>query len=216
MKAFKAVIFDMDGVIVNSEPFHERAFLDVFDALGYRATHGVDFTAFIGRSDKDVWLDFVARHTPPQPMEELARYKQERLFELVRKERPIFPGVQTLVRELRGRFQLGLASGSVHDFIGLVLDLAELRSCFEVVVSSQDVLHGKPAPDIFLRAAGLLGVAPGDCCVVEDSRAGIEAARAAGMSVVAITNTFGAGDLARATHVVHSYAEAGRFLCGGT
>ena len=93
-----------------------------------------------------------------------------------------------------------------------VLAMKSLRQFFPVVVSAQDVANGKPAPDIFLRTAELLGVAPKECCVIEDSAAGVTAARAAGMTVIAITNTLSAEKLTHAQHVVRTYEEIERLL----
>ena len=90
--------------------------------------------------------------------------------------------------------------------------MKSLRKSFPVVVSVQDVAHGKPAPDIFLRAAELLGINPAACCVIEDSAAGVTAARAAGMTAIAITNTLPAEKLTHAHHVVRTYEEIERLL----
>ena len=157
---FSAVIFDMDGVIVDSEPRHERAFLDVFELMGYGQTHGVHFEHFIGRSDRAVWLDFIARHQPKQSLDELTAWKQGHVIEILRREQPIFEGLPELVARLAARHRLAVASGSVHPVISEVLAMKSLQQFFPVVVSVQDVAHGKPAPDIFLRAAELLGVEP--------------------------------------------------------
>ncbi len=209
---FSAVLFDMDGVIIDSEPRHERAFLDVFEQMGYGQTHGVQFEQFLGRSDRAVWLDFVARHNPKWTLDELIAWKQKHLIEIIRREQPIFDGLPELVAKLAPRYRLAVASGSVHVVISEVLAMKSLRSFFPVVVSTQDVAHGKPAPDVFLRAAELLGVAPGTCCVIEDSAAGVTAARAAGMTAIAITNTLPAEKLTRAHHVVRTYEEIERLL----
>lgn len=210
----KAVVFDMDGVIVDSEPLHERAFVDVLDEIGYGRTHGIDFPAYYGKSDLVVWRDFIERHRPPQPLPELLARKEEKFAALVRREEPIFDGLPELLEKLAGRFPLGLASGSRHPTIDAVLALRNMRRFFRAIVSSEDVLHGKPAPDIFLRAAALLGVPAPDCCVVEDSAAGVEAALAAGMTVIAITNSLPAEKLARANQVVDGYDELERCLLG--
>jgi HAD superfamily hydrolase (TIGR01509 family) len=207
MKRFAAIIFDMDGVIVDSEPLHERAFLEVFAEMGYGDTHGINFADYYGRSDKALWLDFIAKHHPPQPFEELLAWKQRRLVELVVAEKPIFEGLPELVEKLAPRYKLGVASGSPHAVIDEVLRLENLRRFFPVVVSVTDVGKGKPAPDVFLRTAELLGVAPKDCCVIEDAAVGIEAALAAGMGVVAITNTLPTEKLMRASRVVKHYSE---------
>ncbi|MCX8107791.1 MAG: HAD family phosphatase, partial [Verrucomicrobiae bacterium] len=100
MRKYRAVIFDMDGVIVDSEPLHERAFLEIFEEMGYRDNHGIDFKAYYGRSDRALWEDFVARHKPPYPFEHLVAWKQSRLIELLRRERPVFPEVPGLLLSL--------------------------------------------------------------------------------------------------------------------
>ncbi len=215
MKRAEAVIFDMDGVIVDSEPLHERAFREVFAEMGYGDAHGINFADYYGRSDKALWLDFIAQHHPPQPFEELLAWKQRRLVELVVAEKPIFEGLPELVGKLAPRYKLGVASGSPHAVIDEVLRLENLRRFFPVVVSVTDVGKGKPAPDVFLRTAELLGVAAKDCCVIEDAAVGIEAALAAGMDVIAITNTLPAEKLKRASRVVSRYSEIAALLVGG-
>jgi HAD superfamily hydrolase (TIGR01509 family) len=212
MKKFKAVIFDMDGVIVDSEPRHIRAFQEVFRQMGCGETHGMDFAAYYGRSDRALWVDFVERHRPKQSFDELVAWKQRVFLEMIQRERPIFPEIPALIEKLAGLYPLGLASGSVHAVIEQVLALGNLRRFFQTVVSTQDVAQGKPAPDVFLRAAELLKVPSGDCCVLEDTVAGIEAALAAGMKVIAITNTLARDNLVRANRVVASYAEIDQLL----
>ncbi len=212
MQSFEAIIFDMDGVIVDSEPLHERAFLDVFAEMGYAANHGMDFPTYYGRSDRALWEDFIAKHHPPQPLDELIARKQARLMEILRREGPIFPDVVPLIAKLAARYRLALASGSPHPVIEVVLAMEGLRRFFPVAVSVTDVGRSKPAPDVFLRAAELLGVAAARCCVIEDSAVGVESARSAGMAVIAITNSLPGEKLARATHVVRRYAEIESFL----
>ena len=204
---FQAVIFDMDGVIVDSEPLHERAFREVFDEIGFGTSHGIDFPAYFGKSDLVLWLDFIARHRPAQSLKELAHRKEEKFAVLLKQEEPIFEGLTELLEKLTGKYRLALASGSRHVTIREVLALRDLRRFFPVAVSSEDVEHGKPAPDIFLRTAHLLGVAPDACCVIEDSEAGVEAGLAAGMTVIAITNSLPAEKLKRAQKVVSTYDE---------
>ena len=179
MRPYSAVLFDMDGVIVDSEPLHVRAFEAVFAELGH-ADHGLHFPDYFGRSDKVVWIDFIERHRPPHSLEHLTHIKEQRYLDLLHATRPIYPGVEELLRDLARDTRLGLASGSVHSMIEAVLALRGLRSLFSAVASSQDVAHPKPAPDVFLHAAALLKVAPETCVVVEDSAAGVSAARAAG------------------------------------
>jgi beta-phosphoglucomutase len=207
-----AVIFDMDGVIVDSEPRHERAFLEVFDEMGLGGRHGIHFPNYYGTSDMTLWNDFIAKHQPRQSLDELTRWKQDKFLHLIRTEQPIFPTLPELVRDLAAKYPLAVASGSFHIVIDAVLALKNLREHFKAVVSVQDVGRPKPAPDVFLRAAGLLGVPAARCCVIEDSAVGVEAALAAGMRVIAITNSLPPEKLKRAHHVVGAYAEIERLL----
>lgn len=212
LKPFSAVIFDMDGVIVDSEPRHERAFLEVWDEMGYRDRHGIDFADYYGRSDRALWLDFIDKHKPPQTLEELTEWKQNRLIEILRNDQPIFDGLPEVVQKCAARWPIAVASGSLHAVIDEVLAMKNLRQHFSAIVSVQDVEQGKPAPDVFLRAAELLGKRPEDCVVLEDSAAGVTAANAAGMQVIAITNTFPRERLGHATAVVETYEEIERLL----
>lgn len=212
MKRYQAIIFDMDGVIIDSEPLHERAYLEIFSELGYGETHGVNFDDYLGRTDKALIEDFIAKHQPAFTVEHLSGRKKDRFLQIVRKEEPIFEDLPELVERLAARYPMAVASGSLHPVIDAVLALKNLRQHFRLCVSSSDVAHGKPAPDIFLHTAKLMGVAPGDCCVVEDSAAGVAAARAAGMDVIAITNSLPRGKLSGATHIVDTYAEIDQLL----
>jgi beta-phosphoglucomutase-like phosphatase (HAD superfamily) len=204
-----AVIFDMDGVIVDSEPRHERAYLEVARAIGYGHNHGLRFADYIGRSDTELWVDFVKRNHPAQTLDELLAMKRARVIDILRREEPVFEGVPERVRTLAAICPLALASGSERQVVEAVLSLKELGLYLTAIVSGSDVKRGKPAPDIFLRAAELLKVPPADCWVVEDSKHGIAAAKAAGMRVIAITNTYPAAELQNAEHVATNYAEIG-------
>jgi HAD superfamily hydrolase (TIGR01509 family) len=214
MKGLQAVIFDMDGVVVDSEPQHERAFLEVMRALGYAGAHGLRFSDYVGRSDRQLWVDFIAKNQPRQAVEELAAMKRAYLLELIRREPRLFAGLPGLMTKLAGRYPMALASGSERAIVEEVLRGGNLARFFAAVVTDTEVPRGKPAPDIFLRAAQLLGVAPEKCCVIEDSKPGVAAGLAAGMQVIAITNTHPAAELRAATRVAQSYEEIARLLIG--
>ena len=207
MTQARAVIFDMDGVIVDSEPRHERAFQEVLEEIGYGDTHELRFSDYIGRSDHELWTDFVTKHNPPQPIEELLALKRRRVVEILRHEQPLFDGLPELIERVVARYPLGLASGSERAVVEAVLVLRGLKRFFSAVVCGSEVAQGKPAPDIFLKAAELLGVEPRECWVIEDSKPGIAAGLAAGMRVIAITNTHPASELAHATYVARTYSE---------
>ena len=185
----------MDGVIVDSEPLHEQSFLEVWDELGYGENHGIHFPDFYGRSDRVVWEAFIEKHNQTAAIEELIGLREERLIRMLRKQEPLFDGVTDLIQRLAKRYPLGLASGSIHRVIDEVLAMQNLRSYFKDITSSEDVSVPKPSPEIFLLSAKRLGVPPEKCCVIEDTVNGIKAAKAAGMTAVAITNTFDASSL---------------------
>ncbi|MBT5709160.1 HAD family phosphatase [bacterium] len=210
--SFKAILFDMDGVIVDSEPRHQRAFKEVFNEIGYGETHGMAFDAYLGKSDKLLWEDFITKHKPPQTLQELLDWRQNRFIEIINREKPLFAGIPELVSDLHKRMPIAVASGSLHPVIDAVLKLQNIRQYFSAVVSSSDVPQGKPAPDIFLRAAEELEVEPKDVCVIEDSEAGIEAGIRAGMHVIAITNSLPSERLQAAHHTVDTYAEIRSYL----
>ena len=214
MSRFDAVIFDMDGVIVDSEPIHEMSFLELWQEMGYGDNHGIHFPDFYGRSDRVLWETFIEKHHPPQPIEELLGLREERLVQLLRDKQPIFNGVTELVQRLAKHLPLAIASGSVHRIINEVLAMRDLRRYFCCTASSEDVANSKPEPDVFLLAAERLNVKPASCCVIEDTVAGVIAGKAAGMTVMGITNTFKSEALgqAGADHVYQSYSAISCFF----
>jgi HAD superfamily hydrolase (TIGR01509 family) len=208
----KAVIFDMDGIIVNSEPIHKKAFYEVLDEIGFGHNHGLSFDDYVGRSDFVMWEDFVARHKPRQSLPELLKLKRDRVIASLQETQPFFPGLVPLVKSLAGKYALAVASGSERLVVEAVLGLQGLHRFFPVVVTAGDVAHGKPAPDIFLHTARLLQVKPEECWVIEDSKPGVESGLAAGMRVIAVPNSHPAAELAHAHHVFEDYAHIGRLL----
>ena len=205
----KAIIFDMDGVIVDSEPLHKESFLQVWEELGYGNNHGINFSDFYGTSDRTVWKAFIDKHKPKMHIDELILLRKKRLIKLLRDKKPIFDGVLPLIQHLASYCSIGLASGSVHHIIDEILKMDELRQYFRCIVSSEDVSLPKPSPEIFLLASKKLNVEPKYCCVIEDTINGVKAGKAAGMNVVAITNTFSIDQLSKsgADLVCQSYNE---------
>jgi HAD superfamily hydrolase (TIGR01509 family) len=184
--AVRAVIFDLDGVLVDSEPSHLEADRRLL------ARYGVDFTEemkrpYIGRSTSDVMTDLVARFGIPEPAHELVARGDAFYLEIVRGSVRVFAPSRSLLGLLHGAgYRLALASGSTPEVIAAVLESAGLRELFDVAISADSVARGKPAPDLFLTAAAELGVAPGACVVIEDSSHGVLAAVAAGMRCIAV------------------------------
>ena len=162
-----------------------------------------------------MWEAFIEKHTPNKTIEELIGLREDRLICMLREHKPLFEGVVPLIHRLAKRYQLGLASGSIHRVIDEVLKMQNLRVYFQDVTSSEDVSAPKPSPEIFLLSAERLGVSPEKCSVIEDTVNGIKAGKAAGMTVIAITNTFDTATLARAgaDQVCHDYFQIESQLC---
>ncbi|MBL9135009.1 MAG: HAD family phosphatase [Verrucomicrobiales bacterium] len=203
----RAVIFDLDGVIADSEPLHQLGFRQLFEELGLDPGPTDDWHRFVGTSDRSVLIRLLDGREVGRSLDELLDRKAALFLDLLKEREPLFPEIPDLVPALAARYPLAVASGSLRTAIAGVLELRGLRRHFQFTVSVQDVAHGKPAPDLFLRAAELLGVAPQACVVLEDSVAGVTAARAAGMRVIGITNTTSREllEAARADAVVTHY-----------
>jgi HAD superfamily hydrolase (TIGR01509 family) len=182
-----AVVFDLDGVLVDSERVWDGARRQLARERGGR-WHKRASREMMGMSSLE-WSSYMhdvigVADAPAEISAEVVR----RLEELYRRELPLFDGAFAAVERLAARWPLGLASSSNRELIDLVLDLAGLARFFAATVSSEEVARGKPAPDVYLEAARRLGAAPTRCAAVEDSENGIRSAKAAGMRVLAVPN----------------------------
>ena len=205
----EAVVFDMDGVLVDSEALWDAAREQV--AL----VHGGHWSEraqrdMMGMSSHE-WARYMHQELgvrlEPERISEEVVARMERLY---RERLPLIDGAVEAVERLAARWPLGLASSSNRPLIDLVLELSGLGRFFRATVSSEEVARGKPAPDVYLEACRRLGVAPARAAAVEDSHAGIGSARATGMRVIAIPNrSFPPGDeaLAEADVVLASLTE---------
>jgi HAD superfamily hydrolase (TIGR01509 family) len=182
-----AVVFDLDGVLIDSE----QVWAEVREQLA-RSSGGrwppEAARRMMGMSSPE-WSAYMAGELAvPMTPEEISAAVVERVAARYRAGLPLLPGAVEAVRRLATRWPLGLASSANRPLIDLVLETAGLGDAFAATVSSEEVARGKPAPDVYLEAAGRLGVEPGRCAAVEDSANGIRAALAAGMRVVAVPN----------------------------
>ena len=182
-----AVIFDLDGVLVDSEQRWNGAKEALVRETGGRWLEEAP-TRMMGMSSPE-WSVYL-RDDLGVAMEaaEINREVVRRMEEGYREELPLLPGASEAVRALAGRWPLGLASSANREVIDLVLELAGFGDAFRVTVSSEEVERGKPAPDVYLAAARGLGVEPARCVAIEDSSSGLRAAAAAGMTVIAVPN----------------------------
>jgi HAD superfamily hydrolase (TIGR01509 family) len=182
-----AVVFDLDGVLVDSEQVWDAARKELAAQRG-RPWPEQASRDMMGMSSLE-WSRYMHDIVGlPEPPEEISAEVVRRLEEIYRRELPLIDGAVEAVGRLAKRWPLGLASSSNRELIDLVLKLSGLARYFRVTVSSEEVSRGKPAPDVYLEAARRLGVAPDCCAAVEDSENGIRSAKAAGMRVLAIPN----------------------------
>lgn len=205
----EAVIFDLDGVLLESEEVWDAVREELVRERGGRYDAEVQ-RAMMGMSSLE-WARYLheVAGVPDEP-EEINAEVMRRMLAAYAKRLPLLPGAVEAVQRLAARFPLGLASSSNRVLIDRVLEESGLAASFRATVSSEEVPRGKPAPDVYLEAARQLGVAPGLCAAVEDSHGGIRAAHAAGMRVVAIPNASyppGSEALAHADVVLGSLAE---------
>jgi HAD superfamily hydrolase (TIGR01509 family) len=183
----EAVVFDLDGVLLDSEQVWDEVREELVKERGGR-WHGQAQTEMMGMSSVE-WSRYMHDELDlPEPPEEISAEVVQRLDDVYRKRLPLIDGAHEAVERLAARWPLGLASSSNREVIDLVLDLSGLARFFRVTVSSEEVPRGKPAPDVYLEAARGLGVPPEHCTAVEDSHNGIRSAKAAGMRVIAIPN----------------------------
>jgi HAD superfamily hydrolase (TIGR01509 family) len=182
-----AVMFDLDGVLVDSEPLWNEAKQALVREAGGQWREDAT-PAMMGMSSRE-WSAYLRDELGVgRDVEEINRDVVARMERRFRADLPLLPGARDAVRALRDRWPLGLASSSNRELIDLVLDLAGLADAFVATVSSEEVQHGKPAPDVYLEAARRVGVPPGRCVAIEDSSNGLRAAAAAGMAVIAAPN----------------------------
>jgi beta-phosphoglucomutase family hydrolase len=210
MTAIEAVIFDMDGVLVDSEPLHTLAWQKLLDAQGCHLDAEF-FLAWVGIPDRKLAEHLRTQRRTKLPVEELLFRKRNLYRILVSEELRPMPGVLEGLRSLHG-MPLAVATSSARLEAYHTLTAVGLIGCFKSIVGAEDVLNHKPAPDVFLRAAELLGSEPVSCVVIEDSLSGVEAGRAAGCTVLAVSSTLPAEKLNRAHEVLPATSDAIRWI----
>jgi HAD superfamily hydrolase (TIGR01509 family) len=182
-----AVAFDLDGVLVDSESAWGEIRQRFTEEAGGQWRPDAQ-RQMMGMSSTE-WSRYMHEELGvPMSPQEISAAVAERVATLYRERLPLLPGAVEVVRALAERWPLAVASSANRPLIDLVVDLAGLGDSFRATVSSEEVEHGKPAPDVYVEAAARLGVDPGGCAAVEDSANGIRSAHAAGMVVIAVPN----------------------------
>jgi beta-phosphoglucomutase len=212
----RAVIFDCDGVIVDSEPHHLKAFKEVLAEEGISLSTEEYYSTYLAMDDKGCFEAILHAHDRPvdnKILKKLIIRKMEVYRRLSQQELFLYPGVVDLVNKLKDRYRLAIASGAFRGEVKFALDKGGMRDAFPVMVTAQDVRNGKPHPEAFQTALAQINqrdpvpsppIRPDECLVIEDSLHGIEGAKGAGMKCLAVTNSYPKEKLTHADKVVES------------
>ena len=197
--ALRAIVFDFDGVIANSEPLHFRGYRDVLAGEGVALTERDYYSQYLGFDDVGAFEAIGRTHGAAwsdDRIKDLVARKAARLEVLERDVSVLFPGAADAIRRASAVMPIAVASGARGEEIRRVLSRERLIDCFTAIVAAEDTPVSKPAPDPYLHAVARLGAAcggqlsPGECVAIEDSHWGLESARAAGLKTVAVAHTY--------------------------
>lgn len=214
MKKIKAVLFDMDGLMIDTEPLHLQAFNEVLKHYGKYLTEEENSERYLGLSDKDEAEDMILRFDLPISAEKLCNMKSKSYKQFLKNKLVAKPGLVKLLTELsQNEYQIAIASSSALEEIETVIGRLNINSLINAYCSAQEVDHGKPAPDVYLLVAKKLRVQSKECLVLEDAPRGVQAGKAAGMTVFAIPSQYTKGqDFSQADKVLNSLSEVFNLL----
>jgi beta-phosphoglucomutase len=216
---FKTIIFDFDGVILDSEPLHFQACHEAFEAFNIPFTYKEFSEKYIGLADKDLFPQFLNNNGyvfSPEKLAHLLDIKHAAYEKIIRNcpDLPIIEGLEMFLQQLQKEKKLlAICSGSTRKDITILLERLNLASYFMHIVSTEDVRKGKPSPEGFLLAAKRLNVLPLDCLAIEDSAHGIEAAKKAGMKVIALSTSYPPAQLKQADFIAKDFNEIDCWHC---
>lgn len=202
----KAVIFDMDGVLTDTQSLHDQANAEILQSYGIPLT-AKELTVWAGIPQRRVFEETFKKYNVDADIEKAIADKWELVKKRVTKVE-LIPGVMKFIQDLyNDHIALAVASSCRFDFIEHILKKLNIEKYFSAVVSGHDLKNGKPHPDIFLNAAKEINVNPINCIVVEDAPSGVQAAKSAGMKCIAITTTHKKEDLKQADKIIDSFNE---------
>lgn len=207
------VIFDLDGVLVDTGWAHRQAWFDLAAREGLPMSETF-FRDTFGMQNRTI-IPMLCPGVTPERLEQMSDWKEERYRELIHDRLELAHGAEALLQDLRtSGFRLAIGSSAPRENLDAFWNTLHLERYFDARVTKEDVTEGKPSPQTFLRAADLIDLTPLQCVVVEDAVAGIQAATAAGMAIVAVTTTRPREELRQANLIVDSLAQlrAGDFL----
>jgi beta-phosphoglucomutase len=208
----EAVIFDFDGVIVDTEPLHYAAFQRLLEPLGLGFSWEEYVATYMGFDDRDAFIEAFKDSEAgldPVRLQELIDRKAAVFQEVIRDGINAYPGVISLVRAIRDhRVPLAISSGALRSDIAPILETLGITDCFDVIITAEDVARSKPDPECYVLALSRLNsfhsrdLLPEQVLAIEDTPAGIAAARDAGLRVIAVTNSYPAARLSMADRIV--------------
>jgi beta-phosphoglucomutase len=201
------VIFDLDGVLVDTGWAHKQAWYDLAEKEGFEISDEFFRNTFGMQNDQIVPM-LLGRELAREELNRLSEWKEQRYRELIADKLILAEGVKGLLDALKNKgFLLAIGSSAPRANLDLILERLHLHDNFDAYVTNEDISKGKPAPDTFLKAAEKLSLPPSHCIVVEDAVQGVEAGKAAGMPVVAVITTRSREDLAKADIIVDGLAK---------
>jgi len=215
----KAIIFDFNGVIVDDEPLHLELFRRVLGEEGITLSDEDYHSKYLGYDDRGCFTAALADAgraelaSDAAIIAELIERKAGYYRQTIEERMLLFPGAVELVKTLAGKFPLAIASGALREEIEIVLRRGKIRDCFSVIIASEDVIACKPDPEGYVMALAALNalrnepISSRECLVIEDSIAGIEAAKQAGMWCLAVTNSYPAEKLTQADWIVETLTD---------
>ena len=191
-----AVIFDMDGVLVDTNPFHVQKWDALLTEYGIAFDREALPKQVLGPGNDPTLRHFFGERLTADERLRLSEALEARFRAAFAPHAKPFPGVERLIKECHNHeVRVALASAAMSKNVYFILDVLKLRPCFDVVLTEDEITHNKPHPEIYEKTAQKLGNRPAACVVIEDSFAGIEAAKAAGMKCVAVASTFPVSEL---------------------
>jgi len=201
-RRLEAVLWDLDGVIADTGDYHYRAWGDIFQEKGVMFTRE-DFMRHFGQRHDTIIRFALGDDISPEEFEAITERKQQEYRRLVAGNIKPLPGAVELIKSLNEhRIKTAIASSAPLDNIEIIIKGLGIEDCFQAIAWGTEVPEGKPSPQIFLLAAKKLGVEPGNCLVIEDAIAGVDAAREAGMKCIAVTNSHPISSLRKADLIV--------------
>ena len=183
------IIFDMDGVLADTEPIHFESWVKLGKEIGVEFTKGL-FKQTFGQQSPTITRRLVGAGIDQNLIEKWADLKEQYYRDMVQNKLQPLPGAVELIKRLKSKgFKLAVGSSAPPENVELLLNSLKIKKYFDVIITAEDVEKGKPEPDVFLKASNILKIEPKNCIVIEDAPVGIEAAKQAGMRSIALTTS---------------------------